>query len=69
MVQESIFDVKVHLVYDMQEKATHLYLVMMVDGVPEFHFAGLLPLDIAFQVHLNCILFLFKLFLFIRFVD
>ena len=57
MVHESIFDVKVHLAYGIQEKATRLCLAMMVDGVLEFHFVGLLPQNTTFQVNLKYTLF------------
>ena len=59
MVQGSSFVVKAHQVCATQEKATHLCLARMVDGVPEYHFVELLPQDIAFQVHFG-IIFVFS---------
>jgi hypothetical protein len=49
MVQGSSFVVKDRQVCVTPEKATHLFLARMVDGVPESHFVELLPQDIVFQ--------------------
>ena len=59
MVQGSSFVVKARQVCATQEKATHLCLARMVDGVPEYHFVELLPQDITFQVNFG-IIFVFS---------